>query len=110
MEFQAEDPDFSVSWLLGLQPHQSSPERPAWTEQFESSDKEFSVSWLLGLVSRPYSSTGPNYPPWAKAFQSTNPSFSVSWLLGLRPRRSHKSSPQSTRSSGSKRRVGLVLE
>ncbi|KAI9147702.1 Stage V sporulation protein K [Paramyrothecium foliicola] len=70
MEFQADDPDFSVSWLLGLQPFHSSTQSPVWLKQFESKDPHFSISWLLGLSPQPAGSKRP------ALFQTTDPDFS----------------------------------
>ena len=47
MEFQSQDPNFSVSWLFGLQPY---PTRPRWAGLYESKDRHFRVSRILGLI------------------------------------------------------------
>lgn len=52
MEFQSQDPNFSVSWLLGLRPY---PTRPVWAGLYETTDPHFRVSRILGLI--------PSYKP-----------------------------------------------
>lgn len=80
MGFQSDDPDFCVSWLLGLRPQHPSGSRSSGS-QFESQDPDFSVSWLLGL--QPQKPLG-QCSSWTQGFESRDPDFSVSWLLGLR--------------------------
>jgi hypothetical protein len=96
MDFQSDDPDFTVSWLLGLQLQRSNGPRPIPLAQFVSKDDDFSVTWLLGLSSRSRSNLSESaWSQWAKPFLTTDPNFSVSWLLGL-----------ALRSSGSAEREG----
>ncbi|KAF7562534.1 hypothetical protein G7046_g1615 [Stylonectria norvegica] len=52
MEFQSPDPNFSVSWLIGLRPY---PTRPSWANLYQTNDRRFRVSRLLGLM--------PSYKP-----------------------------------------------
>jgi hypothetical protein len=88
MELQSDDPDFSVSWLLGLRPHRTFGRCPHWAKQFETDDPDFFVSWLLGLRhGGEGSSSGTQFtcPPWLKEFESTDPDFLVSRILGLIP-------------------------
>jgi hypothetical protein len=88
MELQTDDPDFSVSWLLGLRPQRIFGRCPHWAKQFETEDADFFVSWLLGLQpGGEGSSTGTQFtcPPRLKEFESTDPDFLVSRILGLIP-------------------------
>ncbi|KAF5008081.1 hypothetical protein FDECE_5630 [Fusarium decemcellulare] len=50
MEFESADPNFSVSWLLGLQPYQHKSTCPTWAKQYQTDDPHFLVSRLLGLL------------------------------------------------------------
>lgn len=62
MDFQSTDPNFRVSWLLGLRPYRRVAVCPDWTIKVDSR------------------------PEWAKDFETDDPGFFVSYLLGIKPR------------------------
>lgn len=76
------DPDFSVSWLLGISGYQTLEEEISiWIKENESDNPHFRVSWLLGLEPRPGRCWG-----WAAQYENEDPSFlGVSHILGLIP-------------------------
>lgn len=47
MDYQSQDRNFSVSWLLGLRPY---PTRPSWAHLYETEERYFRVSRILGLI------------------------------------------------------------
>lgn len=46
MEYQSRDPNFSVSWLIGIRPY---PTRPSWAHLYETDELHFRVSRVIGL-------------------------------------------------------------
>jgi hypothetical protein len=76
------DPDFSVSWLLGISGHQTLEEEISiWIEENTSDDPHFRVSWLLGLEPTPGRCWA-----WAAEHETEDPEFlGVSFLIGLIP-------------------------
>lgn len=101
MEYQTDDADFCISWLLGLQSERFIARCPRWAAEHQTNDPYFQVSYVLGLAPRPRTASTlsggkSRAPKWAKEFESSDPNFLVSRLLGLIP------SP--TKSNRSKRR------
>lgn len=61
-EFDTADPDFNVSWLLGLIPRHGDYGSvatcpPQWAEEFVTKDPNFNVSHILGLIPGPETPT-----------------------------------------------------